>query len=108
MNDFIKLFGERVKYYRKKQKLSQEKLSELCELHPTYIGQIERGEKKASLETIMRICKGLQVTPESLFEKLDYKQEETPARKAYELFMQIPPEKQQAMLELLQKAKELL
>ncbi len=108
MNDFIKLFGERVKYYRKKQKLSQEKLSELCELHPTYIGQIERGEKKASLETIMRICRGLQISPESLFEKLDYAQEQTPAQKAYELFMQIPPEKQHTMLELLQKAAELL
>ena len=108
MNDIIKLFGDRVKYYRKQQKLSQEKLSELCELHPTYIGQIERGEKKASLETIMRICRGLQISPESLFEKLDYSKERTHAQQAYELFMQIPPEKQQAMLELLQKARELL
>ncbi|MBQ9946755.1 MAG: helix-turn-helix transcriptional regulator, partial [Oscillospiraceae bacterium] len=41
MKDYIKLFGERVKYYRKKSGLSQEKLSELCDLHPTYICQIE-------------------------------------------------------------------
>lgn len=108
MKEFTKFFGERVKYYRKKRGLSQEKLSELCELHPTYIGQIERGEKNASLDTIMRICKGLQVTPESLFEKLNYEQEQTHARKAYDIFMQTPPDKQQTLLELLQKATELI
>lgn len=108
MQDYVKLFGERVKYFRKKRRLSQEKLSELCDLHPTYIGQIERGEKNASLDTIMRICKGLEVSPEDLFEKLNYKKEITPAQKAYDLFMQTPPEKQQTLLELLQKAKELI
>lgn len=108
MQNFVKLFGERVKYYRKCKGLSQEKLSELCELHPTYIGQIERGEKNASLDTIMRICKGLEISPENLFEKLDYKQEDSPAQKAYEVFMQTPPEKQQTLLELLQKAAELI
>ncbi|MBQ8170622.1 MAG: helix-turn-helix transcriptional regulator [Oscillospiraceae bacterium] len=108
MQDFVKLFGERVKYYRKKSGLSQEKLSELCDLHPTYIGQIERGEKKASLDTIMRICKGLELSPENLFEKLSYQQENTPAQKAYDLFMQTPPEKQQTLLQLLEKAIELI
>lgn len=108
MQDYVKLFGERVKYCRKRQGLSQEKLSELCDLHPTYIGQIERGEKNASLDTIMRICKGLKVSPEDLFEKLNYEKEITPSRKAYDLFMQTPPEKQQTLLELLQKAKELI
>lgn len=108
MQEFVKLFGERVKYYRKKKGLSQEKLSELCDLHPTYIGQIERGEKNASLETIMRVCKGLEVSPESVFEKLSYQQEQTAAQKAYDLFMQMPPEKQQTLLELLIKATELI
>ncbi len=108
MQNYVKQFGERVKYYRKSKGLSQEKLSEYCELHPTYIGQIERGEKNASLDTIMRICKGLEVSPESLFEKLDYEREQTPAQKAYDLFMRTPPEKQKALLELLQKATELI
>lgn len=108
MQTYVKLFGERVKYHRKRKGLSQEKLSELCELHPTYIGQIERGEKNASLDTIMRICKGLEISPEDLFEKLDYKHENTPAQKAYELFMQTPPEKQHTLLELLEKATELI
>ena len=108
MKEFVKHFGERVRYYRKKRDLSQEKLSELCELHPTYIGQIERGEKNVSLDTIMRICKGLKVSPECLFEKLNYEQEHTHAQQAYDIFMNVPAEKQQTLLELLQKANELI
>lgn len=101
-------FGQRIRSYRKIKRLSQEKLAELCDLHPVYIGQLERGEKNASLDTIMRICKGLEISPEDLFEKLDYKHENTPAQKAYELFMQTPPEKQHTLLELLEKAAELI
>ena len=42
-------------------KLSQEALAELCALHPTYIGQIERGEKNATLESLYHIAQGLGV-----------------------------------------------
>ena len=59
-----------VRHYRKNKRLSQEQLAELCDLHPTYIGQLERGEKNASLETIMRVCEGLSVSPEVLFENI--------------------------------------
>lgn len=61
MSDIISRFGKRVKYYRIKQKLSQEKLAELSGLHPTYIGQVERGEKNCTLETAEKIAGGLQM-----------------------------------------------
>ena len=65
------ILGQRIKYYRKKKKLSQEKLSELADLHPTYIGQLERGEKNASIESLYKISIGLQVPITQLLEKLD-------------------------------------
>lgn len=108
MESITTRFGNCVRMYRKQKKLSQEKLAELCDLHPVYIGQIERGEKNASLESIVRICRGLEISPTLLFEEAERAQEDTPARKAYDLFMQTPPEKQQILLELLQKAKELI
>ena len=102
------IFGHRVRLYRKMKKLSQEKLAELCDLHPVYIGQLERGEKNASLETIVRISKGLDISPALLFGEIERQQENTPAQQAYDLFMQTPPEKQQTLLQLLEKAVELI
>lgn len=108
MENHAKQFGRCVRMYRKQNHLSQEKLAERCDLHPVYIGQLERGEKNASLESILRISKGLGISPALLFEETERVQYDTPAQKAYELFMQLPYEKQQIMLELLQKAAELI
>lgn len=108
MDSITTIFGKRVRMYRKQKKLSQEKLAELCELHPVYIGQLERGEKNASLETIMRVSNGLGVSPALLFGEIEHKCEETPAKKAYEIIMQLPVEKQEAMLKVLESAKELI
>lgn len=109
MSDIAEIFGQRVRYYRKKKNLSQEKLAELCELHPVYIGQLERGEKNASLETVMRVCRGLEITPSCLFENISHTDGcESCPQKAYNLFMKIPPDKQDAMLRLLENAVTLL
>lgn len=108
MDSISIIFGRRVRLYRKLKKLSQEKLAELCDLHPVYIGQLERGEKNASLETIVRVSRGLDISPALLFGEVEQEQEQTPARLAYDIFMQTPPDKQQTLLELLQKAAELI
>ena len=43
MSDIAKAVGQRIRNYRTKKGLSQEKLAELSGCHPTYIGQLERG-----------------------------------------------------------------
>lgn len=108
MGDTAAKFGQRIRYFRKEKRLSQEQLAELCELHPTYIGQLERGEKNPTIETMLQLCKGLQLTPERLFENFPAENNQSVPQRAYNLFLQIPPEKQQAMLELLEKAASLL
>lgn len=62
----LKLFGKRVREERLKQKLSQEKFAELAELHRTYIGMIERGEKNITLENIEKIAKALKISLDKL------------------------------------------
>jgi len=47
--------------------MSQEKLAEKAELHHNYIGEIERGEKAASIDTIVKIAKALRVRVGDLF-----------------------------------------
>ena len=70
MSDIAKAVGQRIRNYRTKKGLSQEKLAELSGCHPTYIGQLERGEKNATLESIERITAALGITLSKLFEKL--------------------------------------
>ncbi len=70
MSDIAKIVGQRIRNYRTAKKLSQEKLSEYVGCHPTYIGQLERGEKNATIESIERIAKGLGIPLSQLFEKL--------------------------------------
>ena len=71
MSDIAKAVGQRIRNYRTKKGLSQEKLAELSGCHPTYIGQLERGEKNATLESIERITAALGISLSKLFEKLD-------------------------------------
>ena len=67
MGAICKKFGERVRDLRKERQLSQEKLAELADLHRTYIGDIERGERNVSLENIEKIAKALKIKLEDLF-----------------------------------------
>ena len=71
MHKITKSVGQRIRNYRTRQKLSQEKLAELSGCHPTYIGQVERGEKNAMIESIEKIATALDVPLSKLFEKLD-------------------------------------
>ncbi|WP_422424596.1 helix-turn-helix domain-containing protein [Bacillus sp. PSXD-155] len=63
----IKKLGERIRFLRKEQKLSQERLGELSNIHTNHIGAIERGEKNVTIESLAKITKGLGITLEDLF-----------------------------------------
>ena len=56
-----KIIGNAIREYRKKAKLTQEKLAEKAELHPVYVGEVERGEEAASVEALLKIAKALHV-----------------------------------------------
>ncbi|MDE0632534.1 MAG: helix-turn-helix transcriptional regulator [Caldilineaceae bacterium] len=59
-------FGERVRRYRNRLGISQEKLGFNSNLDRTYISDIERGKRNVSLLNITNIAKALKVTPASL------------------------------------------
>lgn len=71
MSDIAQIVGQRIRNYRTQLCLSQEKLAEMSSCHPTYIGQIERGEKNATLESIEKIALALDLPLSQLFEKLE-------------------------------------
>ena len=67
MSDLPKVIGERIRNFRKEKGLSQEELAHLSNLHNTYIGQLERGEKNATLESIEKVANALDISLEDLF-----------------------------------------
>lgn len=68
---FAEHLGARIRFYRKQKKLSQEKLAELCSLHPSYIGQIERGEKNITVDILHRLSIGLEISMAELLQDVD-------------------------------------
>lgn len=58
--DILAQFGERVRERRKALGLSQEELAELADVHRTYVGMIERGEKNITLRNIAKFAKALR------------------------------------------------
>ena len=70
MSEIAKAVGQRIRSYRLQLGLSQEKVAELSGCHPTYIGQVERGEKNATLESIEKIATAIQVPLSKLFDKM--------------------------------------
>ena len=64
-----KTFGAAVRAEREAKALTQEKLAEKADLSLNFIGNVERGEKMASLETIMRVAAALKLTGAELLAK---------------------------------------
>ncbi|MBT2289287.1 helix-turn-helix transcriptional regulator [Paenibacillus albidus] len=66
-SDIVRKIGERIRRMRKEKHLSQEQLAELSGLHTNYVGQVERGEKNVTLETLEKVVLGLGISLEELF-----------------------------------------
>jgi transcriptional regulator with XRE-family HTH domain len=67
MNEIYREVGGKIRAKRHQLGLTLEDLAELADLPASYIGQIERGVKKASLRSIAELAKGLGVSVGSLF-----------------------------------------
>ena len=59
-------FGRAVRRRREALGISQEELADRADLHRTYIGDVERGERNISLVNIVKLAKALGVRPGTL------------------------------------------
>jgi len=104
MSGIAKAVGQRIRRRRLELGYSQEYTSERAGVHPTYIGQVERGEKNATIESIEKICIALDYPMEDLFDKLVIADSQAQiAQKCYELVITQPPKEQECLFDLLQK-----
>lgn len=68
MSSILATIGSNIRFHRKKLGLSQEQLADLADLHRTYIGSVERGERNISALNIEKIAAVLGVEPAKLLE----------------------------------------
>jgi transcriptional regulator with XRE-family HTH domain len=64
--DLKVVLGKRIRELRSKYGFSQESFADHCGLHRTYMGGIERGEHNLTIETLMTVAKGLEITMSDL------------------------------------------
>lgn len=62
--------GKRIRATRELKKLSQTHVAFLCELHPSHLSKIERGEVNATLQTIVQIAIALEISLSDLFHNI--------------------------------------
>jgi len=56
------VLAENILAFRRSQALSQEELAEICGLHRTYVGSVERAERNVTLSTLEVFAAALGVS----------------------------------------------
>ena len=54
--------GAKIRYLRLKRGMSQETLALNCDMNPAFLGHVERGMRCPTVNTLQRICNGLDIT----------------------------------------------
>lgn len=86
------LFGKRILLIRNQKGITQAELAEKAGISPTYIGEIERGEKGVMLETISLIADAFDMPICQLFENIyETSTDYTIPMKTYELLLEFSP-----------------
>lgn len=99
-----KIIGERLRAYRIQKGWSQEILAEKAELHHTYIGQLERGEKNATIESIYKVTTALDIPLSALFENISPSSETRDyASLSYDRIQKLPLPEQEMLYEILER-----
>ena len=74
-HSILNIFGENVRFFRKKQKISQEELAFKSGLHKNFIGMVERAERTATIISLEKIALALGVRYDDLLISREKKDE---------------------------------
>ena len=58
----LQALGKRVRELRVKRGYSQEAFADLCQVHRTFMGSIERGETNLSFKNLLKLSSALGIT----------------------------------------------
>jgi len=71
--NFAERFGLTLAQHRERVGLSQEELGVRASLHRTAVGQLERGERTARVDTLIKLAGALGVDPSALLTGLSWR-----------------------------------
>lgn len=71
--DLRKILADNVRAYRTREKLSQDEFADLCGLHRTYIGSVERCERNVTLATLELLAATMKIGVPALLTKGELK-----------------------------------
>ena len=64
------MLGKQIRFYRRLNRLTQEKLAEKAELAPSYVSDVERGRVNISVDALQRIARAMGISLRDLFDKV--------------------------------------
>ena len=94
----FKAIGNKLLAIRKKTGLTQSEVAEASGLSDRTYADIERGTVNMRIETILRICKALQITPDDILTEENHSISEQQAALIEQLNSRSPKEKETALL----------
>jgi transcriptional regulator with XRE-family HTH domain len=71
MNTELLALGENIRRLRQNLTISQEELAQRCELHRTYMSDVERGYRNLSFLSLLAVARGLGVTISELTRNIE-------------------------------------
>ena len=89
-----KALGQRVRRLRQEHKLTQEELAEMIGVSHSFVGHSERGTRKASLDTLVLLCRQLNVS-------VDFLLQDTLPLSSFTLPEQFTPQQRAAIADIL-------
>jgi transcriptional regulator with XRE-family HTH domain len=66
------LLANNLRSFRQSRSLSQEEFADLCNLHRTYIGSVERGERNVTLSTLEVLAEALGISVPKLLTQANH------------------------------------
>lgn len=100
--------GQRIQALRKQCGYTQEKLAEAANLSPPYLSHIERGTKKASLESLARLANALDISVDYLLNGTPVSHESHPIPEPQDLFSDCSEQERCILLRTTDAVKQIL
>ena len=104
--------AKRIKYYRHLRNYSQETLALQANLNPAYYGQVERGLKCPTVDSLYKISKALDVSLSELLRidspPLTFTDNNYQCQQIQELFSRVPADKRERFIKVMEDVIRLL